>query len=148
MKETTPSTPSTQHEVHVKTTPSPGPAAVLPCSPPSDNASWTKQASVDEVLALTSSVCDYNIRLAAHVETLRARVLELEDENRRLKGLGSGAVQVGVEKMVDTLVADIAELRRELSLLKAAKRSDDAELEAERRKSEMLAELLRAGAME
>jgi hypothetical protein len=94
------------------------------------------------VLSLATEVCDHNIQLTSHVETLRARVLELEDENARLKRVDS--VPVGVEKMVELLQADIAGTQRELELLKVAKRAVDEDLAGEREKNLMLTEMLEA----
>jgi hypothetical protein len=98
-------------------------------------------ASEAYVLALATEVCDHNIQLTSHVETLRARVLELEDENARLKR-SDNSVPMGVEKMVELLQADIAGIQRELELLKVAKRAVDEDLEAERLKNGMLTEML------
>ena len=96
------------------------------------------------VLALATEVCDHNIQLTSHVETLRARVLELEDDNARLRKRSEDTVAVGVEKMVELLQADIAGMQRELELLKVAKRAVDEDLEAERLKNGMLTEMLEA----
>ena len=102
----------------------------------------TSEASV---LALATEVCDHNIQLTSHVETLRARVLELEYANARLRR-AENSVPVGVEKMVELLQADIAGMQRELELLKIAKRAVDEDLEAERQKNAMLTEMLETAA--
>lgn len=117
------------------------PRAVRIASSPTGDRGTEQYVDADAVLALATEVCDQNMQLMSHVETLRARVLELEDENERLRCLDS-SVPVGVEKMVDMLQADIAGLQRELALLKVSKRATDADLEGERRKNEILTEML------
>lgn len=122
-------------------TPSPAPKAPHTRDEPTSSPD-ALNSQLDDALALASAVCDYNIRLAAHVETLRARVLELEDENATLRQREKAGAAVGVEKMVDVLQADIAGLQRELTLLKVAKRHTEADLEGLKAQNEMLKGML------
>ena len=97
----------------------------------------------DDVLSLAAEVTDCNIILASHVETLRARVMELEDENdvlRQRERAGVGAA--GTEALVDRLQADIADVQRECALLKVAKRNAEAELAGVREQNAMLQAIL------
>ena len=110
-------------------TPRPPNPLVLQSASRRPSTSASSPDSSDDVLSLAAEVTDCNIILASHVETLRARVMELEDENdvlRQRERAGLGAA--GTEALVDRLQADIADVQRECALLKVAKRNADAEL--------------------
>ena len=114
-----------------------------PTQPPRpDDGSDHRQ---QQVLAVAAEVTDTNIILTAHVEALRARVMELEEENGVLRQREEVVGAAGIEVLVGGLQADIAGLQRELALLKVAKRNIDAELEAEKAKNELLRAILESG---
>jgi hypothetical protein len=123
-------------------TPRPPNPLVLQSASRRPSTSASSPDSSDDVLSLAAEVTDCNIILASHVETLRARVMELEDENDVLRQRERAGLGAGTEALVDRLQADIADVQRECALLKVAKRNADAELAGMREQNAMLQAIL------
>lgn len=106
----------------------------------------------EDVVDVAAKLCDVNIELMAHIELLRARILELENENERLYRLvrkqemreeTTLPMSEGDETLIRVLQAEIADLERQVYLAKAARKSAEATSEALDTKAKMLSELLK-----
>lgn len=97
-----------------------------------------------EILDAAKRLCDFNVQLMAHIETLRSRILELEEENSSLrqKVERQSAPSQGDESLIHLLQVEVADLERQLYHAKAARKSAEENEAAARERADMISAML------
>ena len=99
-----------------------------------------------DILNVAARLCDLNIQLMSHLEGLKSRSAQLEEENRILKNRIASSrenMNEGTQNLVEVLQADIADLQRQLHKAKASRRATEEELKATKQRADMMAMMQR-----
>ncbi|KAI8104227.1 hypothetical protein M9434_002787 [Picochlorum sp. BPE23] len=99
-----------------------------------------KREREQEVLDAANRLCDFNVQLMAHIETLRSRILELEEENSSLRQKvdGQPTPSQGDESVIHLLQVEVADLERQLYHAKIARKSAEENEAAARERADMI----------
>lgn len=97
-----------------------------------------------DILDAANRLCNFNVQLMAHIETLRSRILELEDENSSLqkKVARQSAPSQGDESLIHLLQIEVADLERQLYHAKAARKAAEENEAAAMERADMISAML------